>query len=186
MRKVIFFMMTSLDGYFEGTNHEIDWHNVGDEFNDFALAQLKEVDTLLFGRVTYDMMASYWPTEEAKQNDPVVAERMNTLPKIVFSRSLPQAHWENTTLVREGFAAEVMKLKQQRGKDLIIFGSSDLAVTFLDHGLLDECRVMINPVVLGRGKALFKGINDRLRLRLLRTKTFHSGNVLLYYEPLKK
>jgi dihydrofolate reductase len=186
MRKVLFFMMTSLDGYFEGPDHEIDWHNVNDEFNDFALAQLKEVDTLLFGRVTYELMASYWPTEAARTDDPVVAERMNSLPKIVFSRSLREAHWENTTLVKEGFAAEVMKLKQQPGKDLIIFGSSDLAVTFLDHGLLDECRIMISPVVLGRGKALFAGINDRLRLRLLRAKTFHSGNVLLYYEPLKK
>ena len=186
MRKVILFNMMTLDGFFSGPNGEIDWHNVDDEFNDFAIEQLKEVDTLLFGRVTYDMMASYWPTEEARKNDPVVAERMNTLPKIVFSKSLPQAQWENTRLVKESFAAEVTKLKHQPGKDLIIFGSSDLAVTFIEHGLLDECRVMINPVVLGRGKSLFKGINDRLRLQLLRTKTFHSGNVLLYYEPAKK
>jgi dihydrofolate reductase len=214
MRKVLFFMMTSLDGYFEGPDHDISWHNVNDEFNDFALAQLKEVDTLLFGRVTYELMAGYWPTEAARNDDPVVAERMNSLPKIVFSRTLSELHWENTTLVKDGFAAEVMKLKQQPGKDLIIFGSttlvkdgfaaevmklkqqpgkdliifgsSDLAVSFLEHGLLDECRIMISPVVLGRGKALFAGINDRLRLRLLRAKTFHSGNVLLYYEPLKK
>jgi dihydrofolate reductase len=186
MRRVLFFMMTTLDGYLEGPNHEIDWHNTDEEFNDFALAQLKEVDILLFGRVTYDMMASYWPTDEARKNDPVVAERMNSLPKIVFSTSLPHAQWENTTLVRDGFAAEVTKLKHQAGKDLIMFGSSDLAVNFLEYGLLDECRIMINPVVLGHGKALFKGINDRLRLRLLRTKTFHSGNVLLYYEPLKR
>jgi dihydrofolate reductase len=111
---------------------------------------------------------------------------MNSLPKIVFSKTLPQAQWANTRVVRDGFAAEVTRLKQQAGKDLIIFGSSDLAVTFLEHGLLDECRIMINPVVLGRGKTLFKGINDRLRLKLLRTKTFHSGNVLLYYEPVKR
>ena len=186
MRRVLFFMMVTLDGYFEGDKREIDWHNVDDEFNDFAIAQLQEVDTLLFGRVTYDMMASYWPTPEAKTNDPVVAEKMNSTPKIVFSRTLGEADWENTRLVKHNFAAEVTKLKQEPGKDLIIFGSSDLAVTFIEHGLLDECRIMINPVVLGRGKSLFSGIHDRLRLRLLRTKTFHSGNVLLYYEPVRK
>jgi len=183
MRKVLFFMMMSLDGYFEGPAHEIDWHNVDDEFNDFAIAQLKEVDTLLFGRVTYEMMASYWPTSEARNNDPIVAERMNSLPKIVFSRTLPRAQWENTRLVKDGFAAEVTKLKHQPGKDLIIFGSSSLAVTFIEHSLLDEYRLMVNPVILGRGKTLFKGINNRLGLKLMQTRTFHSGNVLLYYEP---
>ncbi|HTP01243.1 MAG TPA: dihydrofolate reductase family protein [Anaerolineales bacterium] len=186
MRKVLFFMMTSLDGYFEGTDREIDWHNVGDEFNEFAIGQLNEVDTLLFGRRTYELMASYWPTKDAQQDDPFVAARMNSLPKIVFSRALPRADWQNTTVVRAGFAAEVTKLKQQPGKDLIIFGSSDLAVTFLQYGLLDECRIMINPVVLGHGKPLFKGFNDRLRLKLLRVRAFHSGNVLLCYEPVVK
>jgi dihydrofolate reductase len=186
MRKVIFFMMTSLDGFFEGAKHEIDWHNVDEEFNDFAIAQLNEVDTLLFGRKTYEMMAGYWPTPEAKTNDPVVAEKMNGMPKIVLSRTLRKADWENSTLVRNDFAAEITKLKQQTGKDLIIFGSSDLAVTFIRHGLLDELRVMINPLVLGGGKSLFSGINDRLKLKLLRARTFHSGNVLLYYEVPKK
>ncbi len=186
MRKVIFFMMMTVDGYFEGTHREIDWHNVDEEFNDFAINQLKEVDTLLFGRVTYEMMARYWPTPEARTNDPVVAERMNSIPKIVFSKSLPEVEWENTQLVKEGFAAEITKLKHQPGKDLIIFGSSDLAVTFIQYGLLDEVRVMVNPVILGRGKTLFKGINDRLRLQLLRTRVFHSGNVLLYYEPTRR
>lgn len=186
MRRVIFFMMMSVDGYFEGPRREIDWHNVDEEFNDFAITQLKEVDTLLFGRVTYEMMASYWPTPEARTSDPVVAERMNSLPKIVFSKTLPAAQWENTRLVKDAFAAEITKLKNQPGKDLIIFGSSDLAVTFIEHSLLDEIRVMVNPVILGRGKTLFRGINDRLRLQLLRTKVLHSGNVLLYYEPTRR
>ncbi len=185
MRRVLFFMMVSLDGYFEGKEHSIDWHNVGEEFNDFAIAQLQEVDTLLFGRVTYEMMASWWPTPHAIADDPVVAEKMNSTPKIVFSHSLSDAKWENTRLVKEDFAAEVMRLKAQPGKDMIIFGSSDLAVSFLEHGLLDELRLMINPVVLGQGRSVFQGIHDRLRLKLLRTKTFHSGNVLLYYQPLQ-
>ena len=186
MRKVIFFMMTSLDGYFEGANREIDWHHVDEEFNDFAIAQLKQADALLFGRVTYDMMASYWPTPAAAKDDPVVAERMNSLQKYVVSRTLSRADWENTKLIGDGFAAEVTKLKHQAGKDILVFGSSDLAVTLIEHGLLDEIRVMVNPVVLGRGKSLFAGINDRLRLKLLRAKTFHSGNVLLYYQPLAR
>ena len=186
MRRVLLFMMVTLDGYFEGADRQIDWHNVDDEFNEFAIAQLKEVETLLFGRITYELMAGYWPSEQARTDDPVVAGLMNGKPKIVFSRSLTDVHWENTRLVKQHFAAEVTKLKQQTGGDMIIFGSSDLAVTFLDHGLLDECRIIINPVVLGRGKSLFQGINDRLRLKLMRTKTFHSGNVLLYYEPVRK
>jgi len=186
MRRVLFFMMVTVDGYYAGPNGEIDWHNTDDEFNEFAIAQLNEVDTLLFGRVTYEMMASYWPTPEAVKNDPVVAEKMNATPKIVFSRSLTEPRWQNTRLVKEGFAAEVTKLKQQPGKDLIIFGSSGLASSFVDHGLLDEARIMINPVVLGQGKSVFQGINDRLRLRLQRTRIFRSGNVLLYYELLQR
>ncbi len=186
MRRVLLFMMVTLDGYFEGADKQIDWHNVDDEFNEFAIAQLKEVETLLFGRITYELMAAYWPSEQARTTDPVVASLMNGKSKIVFSRSLSDVHWENSRLVKQHFAAEVTKLKQQDGGDMIIYGSSDLAVTFLEHGLLDECRIMVNPVVLGRGKSLFQGINDRLRLKLMRTKTFHSGNVLLYYEPVKK
>ncbi len=186
MRRVLFFMMVSLDGYYEGKDRQIDWHNVNEEFNDFAIQQLNEVDTLLFGRVTYDMMASYWPTPQARTDDPVVAEKMNNTPKLVFSHSLRDAKWENTRLVKDDFAAEVTRLKAQPGKDMIIFGSSDLAVSFLEHGLLDECRIMINPVVLGQGKSLFTGIHDRLKLKLLKTRTFHSGNVLLYYQPAQK
>ena len=185
MRRVLFFMMVTLDGYFEGPNRDISWHNVDEEFNDFAIDQLDEVDTLLFGRVTYEMMAGYWPTPEARKDDPIVAAKMNSTPKIVFSHTLSEAGWENTHLIKQDFAAEITRLKAQPGKDMIIFGSSDLAVSFLEHDLLDECRIMINPVVLGDGKALFSGIHDRLRMKLLRTKTFHSGNVLLYYQPVQ-
>lgn len=186
MRRVLFFMMISLDGYFEGDAHSIDWHNVDTEFNDFALSQLDEVDTLLFGRLTYEMMAGYWPTAQARAEDPEVAARMNDTPKIVFSNSLREAKWENTRLISKDFEAEMKRLKNEPGKDLIIFGSSDLAVTFLEYDVLDELRVMINPVVLGGGKTLFHGIRDRLGLKLLRTKTFQSGNVLLCYEPVRK
>ena len=186
MRKVFLFMMVTLDGFFEGPNHEIDWHNVDEEFNDFAIQQLDEVGMLLFGRVTYELMASYWPTPSAKEDDPVVADKMNSVPKLVFSKTLDKVEWSNTRLVKEHIAEEVSRLKQQQDGDLAIFGSSDLTVSLLEMGLVDELRIMVNPVVLGSGKRLFEGIHDRLKLKLLKTKTFGSGNVLLYYQPLDK
>ena len=186
MRKLIFFMLVSLDGFYEGPGHTIDWHNVDEEFNEFANAQLDSVDMLLFGRVTYELMAAYWPTPAAARDDPVTAAAMNRLPKIVFSRTLSQAAWQNTRLVRDNAAGEVTKLKAQPGKDLIIFGSSDLSVTLIEHGLIDEFRIMLNPVALGNGKTLFKGLQSRLNLELINTRVFKSGNVLLYYQPKEK
>ena len=128
-------------------------------------------------------MASYWPTEDAKRNDPAITEIMNRLPKIVFSNTLKKVEWENTRLVNENFVEAISKLKQEAGKDIAIFGSSDLAVTLLEHGLLDELRIMVNPILLGKGKTIFQGIKTQLGLKLLKTRTFKSGNILLYYEP---
>jgi dihydrofolate reductase len=186
MRKVIFFMLISLDGFYEGPNHDLNWHHVDEEFNEFAIAQLNKVDTLLFGRVTYEMMASYWPTSAAVTDDPIVAKKMNSLPKIVFSKTLSKVDWQNTKLINHNFVEEVLKLKQQPGKDVLILGSSDLAVTFIEDDLIDEYRIMVNPVVLGSGKTLFNGIDSKLNLKLIKTKTFNSGNFLLYYQPVVK
>lgn len=183
MRKLIFFMMTSLDGFYEGPGHSIDWHNVDEEFNEFANAQLDSVDVLLFGRVTYEGMAAYWPTAMAVKDDPVIAAAMNSKAKLVFSRTLASADWQNTRLVKDNIAEEVTSLKAQPGKDLIIFGSSDLSVTLIEAGLIDEFRIMINPLALGEGKSLFKGLQSRLNLELIKTRAFKSGNVLLYYRP---
>ena len=156
-----------------------------DEFNEFAIQQTGEFGALLFGRVTYELMASYWPTEDAKRNDPAITEIMNRLPKIVFSNALKKVEWENTRLVNENFVEAISKLKQEAGKDIAIFGSSDLAVTFIDQGLIDEFRIMINPVVLGGGKPILQGIKSPLELKLIKVREFKSGNVLLYYEPRK-
>ena len=183
MRKIILFNLTSLDGYFEGPDRDINWHIVDDEFNEFAIQQTGEFGALLFGRVTYELMASYWPTEDAKRNAPAITEIMNRLPKIVFSKTLKKVEWENTRLVNENFVEAISKLKQEAGKDIAIFGSSDLAVTLLEHGLLDELRIMVNPILLGKGKTIFQGIKTQLGLKLLKTRTFKSGNILLYYEP---
>ena len=183
MGKIIMFNMVTLDGFFAGPNEEIDWHRVDDEFNEFAIAQLNSADGLLFGRVTYQGMASYWPTDAAMKNDPIVAGKMNAMPKIVFSRTLKTAEWNNTRLVKGNIVEEISKLKQQPGKDWLLFGSADLASTLMDLGLIDEFRVMVNPVVLGSGKPLFKGIKDRLNLKLVSAKKFRNGNVLLGYQP---
>jgi len=183
MRKIILFNLTSLNGYFEGPDRDINWHIVDDEFNEFAIQQTGEFGALLFGRITYELMASYWTTEDAKRNDPAITEIMNRLPKIVFSKTLKKVEWENTRLVNENFVEAISKLKQEAGKDIAIFGSSDLAVTLLEHGLLDELRIMVNPIVLGEGKPIFQGIKTQLGLKLLKTRTFKSGNILLYYEP---
>lgn len=183
MRKVFLFMMVSLDGFFEGPNHELDWHNVGEEFNEFAIRQLDEIGALLFGRVTYQGMASYWPTPFARENDPVVADKMNNLPKIVFSRTLDKAEWNNSRLVKDNIAEEISRLVKEPGKDLAIFGSSNLAVSLLEMGLIDELRIMVNPIVLGGGTALFDGLKERHKLKLVRTRPFNSGNVLLVYQP---
>ena len=186
MRKLVFFILTSLDGYYEGPEHAIDWHNVDAEFNEFAIAQLDSVDMLLFGRVTYEVMAAFWPTDAAMKNDPVTAAAMNRLPKVVFSRTLADATWQNTRLVKDNVAQEITKMKEQADKDLIIFGSSDLSVSLVQAGLIDEFRIMVNPVALGNGKALFNGLPGRLKLELIKTRTFKSGNVLLYYRPKGK
>jgi dihydrofolate reductase len=183
MRKLYVFNMVTLDGYFEGPNREIDWHNVDEEFNEFAIEQLNATDLLLFGRVTYELMAGYWPTPEAIKNDPMVAGAMNSASKIVFSRTLKKADWNNTRLIKDNIPGEMAKLKQQPGKEIAIFGSSNLAATFIQHGLIDEVRIIVNPVVLGKGKPLFSGIREKLSLKLLKTKVFKSGNVLLYYQP---
>ena len=176
-------MLISLDGFYEGPNHEIDWHNVDKEFNQFVNPQLESVDALLFGRVTYELMAGFWPTPSAARDDPVTAEKMNRLPKIVFSKTLSNVTWQNTRLVKENIVEEILRLKGELGKDLLILGSSDLSVALIQNSLIDEFRIMLNPVVLGSGPPLFKGLQERLNLRLLKTKMFRSGNVLLYYRP---
>ncbi len=174
--------MMSLDGFFDGPNQNLDWHNVDAEFNDFAVEQTGVVDVILFGRRTYQMMASFWSSPQAMADDPVVAEIMNRTPKIVFSKTLDRAEWNNTRLVKSNIAEEITKLKQLPGRELAIFGSADLLSSLMQMNLVDEHRVMVNPVLLGGGTPLFKPM-ERQRLRLLKTRQFKNGNVLLYYRP---
>lgn len=183
MRKVIASEMVTVDGFFAGPNAEIDWHNVDEEFNDYAIELINSIDAILFGRVTYEGMASYWPTPEAITTDPIIANKMNTTAKVVFSKTLDKAGWENTTLVTGDAAEEVAKLKHLPGKDMVIYGSGKLVSSLTRAGLIDEFRLVVSPVVLGSGMSLFKGVTESVKLRLTGSKVFQSGNVLLCYEP---
>jgi dihydrofolate reductase len=184
MRTLASFLMTSVDGFYEGLNQELDWHNVDGEFHDFALQQLDEADTLVFGRVTYTMMADYWITDAAKANDPLVAAKMNEMAKVVFSTTLQTADWTGARLLSGDMTKAMLDLKDQPGGELLVLGSARLTGSLARAGLLDELRIMVNPVVLGQGQSLFHAISDRVRLELLRTRVFDSGNVLLTYRPL--
>ncbi len=189
MRKVIVSEMVTLDGFFAGPNGEIDWHIVDEEFNQYAIDLLNTVDTILFGRVTYHLFESYWPVAatnpSTSKSDLKIAHKINNMTKIVFSKALEKVEWKNARLVKEVIPEEIAKMKQQPGKDMVIFGSGSIVSTFTQLGLIDEYRIIVNPVVLGNGKPLFKDIKDRISLKLLKTKMFSSGNVLLVYQPAK-
>ena len=186
MRKIIVSNYITLDGFFAGPNGEFDWFVWDEETAEYSKSLLTSIDTILFGRVTYELMAGYWPTASPPAEDPVIIDAMNNLPKIVFSKTLDKVEWKNSRLVKENIAGEVATLKQRPGKDMVIYGSGSIVTTLTQLGLIDEYRIFVNPVVLGSGKPLFKGLNDRLNLKLLTTKTFNCGVVLLHYQPRKK
>ncbi len=184
MRKVIVSNMVTLDGLFAGPNGELDWHIVNDEFFNYVQSELEpQVDTLLFGRVTYEGMASYWTTPAAKQDDPATTDFMNRTPKVVFSRTLAKADWNNSTVAKGNLADEVRTLKQKSGKDMVIYGSGSIVSALAPLGLIDDYRIFVAPTVLGRGKPLFEGIATQTKLKLVGTRTFTTGVVLLHYEP---
>jgi dihydrofolate reductase len=179
MRNLIMFNMVSLDGFFAGPNQEIDWFVFDEDLERYIKeTQMMKADTLLFGRVTYEGMAAYWPSAEGD-----LADFMNKVPKVVFSRTLDKAEWNNSSLVRDNVPEEVSRLKQQPGKDIFLYGSADFASTLMQHGLIDEYRLGVNPVVLGGGTPLFKGSPARLNLKLLEARPLTSGVVILHYKP---
>jgi dihydrofolate reductase len=181
MRKLIMWNLVTLDGFFEGPKSwEIDWHDYvwGEELERLSLEQSKSIGMLLFGRVTYEGMAGYWQTQKGE-----IAEFMNEVPKVVFSRTLSKAEWNNTKLVRDHAEEEITRLKKQPGKDLFIFGSANLSSTLTQAGLIDEYRLCVAPVVLGGGSPLFKASPARLRLKLLEARPLKSGGVILRYQP---
>ncbi len=186
MRKVVLFMHISLDGFAAGPNGELDWISYDQELEQYAEEVVKTVGAPLYGRVTYQMMESYWPTvltnPDSTKHDMAHAQWVENIPKIVFSKSLVRVEWHNTTLIKDNIAAEVSKLKEQPGKDLVIFGSPGLTHTFMALNLIDEYRLTVNPVILGQGMPVFKDFKNRSDLKLLSSKTFDSGVLALHYE----
>jgi dihydrofolate reductase len=183
MRRLVWTMSVSLDGFMEGPDREIDWHRVDNELHQHFNDELRGAGAFLDGRVTYELMAEYWPTADTDPATPApvveFARIWRAMPKIVYSRTLEHADW-NTTIVRDVVPQEVRALQTQPGGDLIL-GGADLSATFLAHDLIDEIRVYVHPVVLGRGKPMFSHADTRRALRLDETRAFGNGVVLLRY-----
>ena len=190
-RKIVFMMSVSLDGFFEGPDRELDWQLVDVELHQHFNEWLATAGAFLDGRVTYELMAGYWPTadQDPGASAPVIefARIWRDMPKIVFSRTLEQAGW-NTTIVREVDPEEIQKLKAQPGGDLVVgggdlvVGGADLATAFRAHDLIDEYRIYVQPVLLGRGRPLFQPSDVTAHLRLAETRAFGNGVVLLRFE----
>src|SRR5579872_1677159 len=186
MSKLIVFNHCSVDGYIADANGDMSWAKPAAddaEWDAFVVQNTTGSGTLLFGRVTYDMMRSYWPTPLAAQQMPAIAARMNNFRKVVFSRTLTSATWQNTTLVKEDLAAAVRKRKQEPNQGMVILGSASIVAQLAQEKLIDEYQVVVNPVALGSGKTMFQGITSPLRLRLLNSRPFKNGKVLLTYAP---
>ena len=192
MRRVIVSNVMSLDGFVSGPNGELDWFVYAGfvkrtEFGEYARTVISNVDAILLGRLTYEEFSSYWPT--AKNDDPVITERINNLPKFVFSRSLKQVAWGDwgtASLVKEDAAVAVRKMKQEPGRDMVIYGSATLVSALMKAGLIDEYQLVVHPVVLGKGRPELKGLTQRYPLSLVDVKQFKSGAVKLVYHPLKQ
>ncbi len=184
MRKIVFMMSVSLDGYFEGPDHDLGWQLIGEEVHQHFNEWLATAGGFLDGRVTYELMASHWPTADqdpsASAQAAEFARIWRDMPKIVYSRTLEQAGW-NTTIVREVIPEQIAELKAQPGGDLVI-GGSVLAETFLAHDLIDEFRFYVQPMLLGRGRLLFRPSDAPVPLRLAEARPFANGVVLLRYE----
>lgn len=184
MRKLVVFNQVTLDGFFADMQGNMSWAHKDDaEWNAFVAENAGGGGQLIFGRVTYDMMASFWPTPHAAEMMPVVAERMNNLPKVVFSRTLDEARWSNTKLVKGDLAAEIRRMKEEPGEGLVILGSGSIVSQLAQENLIDAYQLVVNPVVLGSGRSMFDGVEKKLALKLTNTRTFGNGNVLLCYEP---
>lgn len=186
MRKIVVFNLVSLDGYFAGEDGDISWHNVDDEFNKFAIEQTSQFGGIIFGHTTYQLFEDYWPKAlkdpTTSPDDRKIAQIIDDMWKLVFSKSIKEVVWKNSKLFHTIDPEEIKKWKDIPGKDLVIFGSGTIVQQFANLGLIDEYRLMVNPIILGKGKPLFANIKDQLDLKLIDTRIFKNGNVLLTYQ----
>ncbi|MFT3752085.1 MAG: dihydrofolate reductase family protein [Paludibacter sp.] len=186
MRNLIFFMHTSLDGFVAGLKGEMGWINVDDEIFDFVATMTDKADAALYGRVTYDMMQSYWPTAgeqpNASKHEKEHSAWYNKVAKIVLSKTISDKGLDNTTVISDQLADNINKIKKQDGKNILIFGSPTASLSLLNHGLIDEFWLFVNPIILGHGIPLFKDVIETTKLKLKETKTFSCGVIALHYE----
>jgi len=186
MKKLIFFMHTSLDGFVAGLKGEINWIKIDEEIFDFVATMTDNADTALYGRVTYEMMQSYWPNAgkqpNASKHDKEHSAWYNKVSKVVLSKTISEKGLDNTTVIGDQLADNINKIKNQDGKNILIFGSPGASQSLLNQGLIDEFWIFVNPVLLGHGIPLFKGINETTKLKLMETKTFNCGVIALHYE----
>ncbi len=184
MRKVIYSMFVSLDGFIAGPNKELDWHIIDEELHRFVNDQERAIDTHLYGRRMYEVM-SYWQTADTNPSSPEYeveyAHIWKSIPKIVFSKTLERVEG-NARLIREIIAEEIAELKEQPGKDMVL-GGANIASTFMRLGLIDEYGLYIHPVIIGDGTPMFPALDNKINLRLIETRKFGSGVVLLRYQP---
>ena len=184
MRKLMVFNSVTIDGYFTDKNGDMSWaHKQDPEWDDFVANNAKSGGELLFGRLTYDLMVSFWPTPAAAQMFPDVAKGMNEAPKVVFSRTMDKASWNNTRLFKGDLENEVQKLKAEPGDQLVLMGSGMIVSQLAQAELIDEYQIVLNPIVLGGGRTMFEDVKNKLNLKLTNTRTFKNGNVVLTYEP---
>lgn len=187
MRRLVVFNNVSLDGYIADAKGDMSWAHKDphdEEWNAFVAGNAQGEGVLLFGRVTYQLMASFWPTPTAMQTAPAVAEGMNRMPKVVFSRTLDAASWSNTTLVKHDIQGHVRRMKSESGPGMVILGSGSIVAQLTEAGLIDEYQMVVNPIALGDGKTMFRGIREKSPLTLVQTRTFGNGNVLLCYQRM--
>jgi dihydrofolate reductase len=182
MRKIRVFENVSLDGFFTDDKRDMSWaHKRDDEWNAFASSNASGAAELLFGRVTYEMMAAFWPTPEAARMLPDVAAGMNRMQKFVVSKSLKEVKWQQTTLLKGEFLSEARRLKEQAGPDLLVLGSGSIVSQLTEARLVDEYQIVLNPIIVGRGRTLFETVKTKLPLALTSTRQFKNGNVVLTY-----
>jgi dihydrofolate reductase len=190
MRKIIVTTWITLDGFLAGPNGEMNWVMVDQEMGQYEVDLVSSADTLIFGRVTYQSFAGSWPhvpeNPAVSEGEKEYARKLNSMRKIVFSKSLEKAEWNNSQLMREVLPEEIASMKQEPGKDMVIYGSASIVQTLTTLGLIDEYQLLVHPVVLGSGKPLFAGVAQPAHLRLLQTKSFPSGVIGLYYAPQSK
>jgi dihydrofolate reductase len=186
MRRLAVFNHITLDGYFVDNAGQFGWARHGNddpEFAQFVAENASGGGELVFGRVTYNIMASYWPSPIADQHMPEVARGMNASPKVVFSRTLDKADWNNTRLLKGDLVTEMRKLKAESGPGMCILGSGSIVAQLASAGLIDEYQMVLDPVALGKGRSMFDGIKEQLNLKLAKTRTFKNGKIFLSYGP---